>query len=257
MRVLCCNIRYSAAPDGPNAWAHRKAFCAQVILSREPDIVCFQEMSCEQYLYLREAMPEYDAYGVVDRPLGYSRQNTIFWLQRRFNLLSAGGYWLSATPHVPGSKSWDSQNIRQANWVMLGLVGSGACVRIVDTHLDHIGQTAREQQARLVNEDAAAYPEWHPQVLCGDMNADATNPAILSFFYAGWKDTYEIVHGERNPGPTYHGFLGQGFQGPMGKIDWIFSRGRLATTAAEIIRDERDGHYPSDHYFLSADLEFT
>lgn len=257
MRVLSCNVRYSGAPDGANAWPYRRALCADVIRSRAPDVICFQELSREQHEYLRDALPEYDAHAMVDRPDGQSPQNAVLWLRSRFAATSAGGYWLSETPHVSGSKSWDSNNIRQAVWVRLVLKGSGLEVRVVGTHLDHRGQLAREEQARLINEDAVAYPIDYRQVLCGDMNAVADNPAIRSFLNAGWRDTYEIVHGEANPGNTFHNFRGPQFQEPVGKIDWILVRGRLGAVAAEIICDERDGRYPSDHYFVGADIEFV
>ena len=140
MRVLCCNVRYSGAPDGMNAWPHRKALCAEVIRSRAPDIIGFQELSREQYLYLRDALPEHEAYGMVDRPEGQSPQNAIFWLRDRYTAVSLGGYWLSETPHISGSKSWDSNNIRQAVWARLAVNGSGIEFRVVGTHLDHRGQ---------------------------------------------------------------------------------------------------------------------
>lgn len=256
MRLMSCNVRYSAAQDAENAWPHRREFAAEVILSRTPDVICFQEMSREQFLFFRSRLSEYASYAMVDVPTGQSPQNAIFWLRERFSLVSSGGYWLSETPHVPGTKSWDSSNIRLANWVRLAINGSGLEFRVVGTHLDHRGQTAREQQARLINEDAAAFPELYPQALLGDMNAPGTNPAIQSFLRAGWVDTYAEIHGPDDPGNTYHGFEGPALVRQEGKIDWIFCRGRLRIVGADIVRDARDGRYPSDHYFLTADVEF-
>ena len=42
---------------------------------------------------------------------------------------------------------------------------------------------------------------------------------------------------------------------PRLKIDWIFSRGAVKPVAATIVRDGRNDHYPSDHYFVSAEVE--
>jgi len=254
MRVLTCNIRYAAAPDGENAWPHRRDLCAEVIRAQDPDIICFQEMSQEQYVFLKARMLEYDAHLHVDTPLGQDPKNAIFWRRDRFVLLSAGGYWLSETPHVCGSKSWDSQNIRVAAWVRLVRRHSSAELRVIDTHLDHVGQCAREEQARIINEDASAYPAEYQQILCGDMNADANNPAIRSFLDAGWYDTYAAVHDTLDPGHTFHRFVGPQFRSETGKMDWIFARGKVYATAAEIVRDSPHGRYPSDHYFVSADL---
>ncbi len=256
MRLMSCNIRYSAARDGGNAWPLRRQIAADVILSRSPDAICFQEVSREQYLFLRAALPGYDAYAMVDQPTGQSPQNAIFWLRERYALISAGGYWLSETPHVPGSKSWESSNVRLANWVRLAINGSAIEIRVVGTHLDHVSQTARENQARIINEDAAAFPDTYPQALLGDMNAPATNPAIQAFLQAGWHDTFTDVHPEEDPGESFHAFQGASFEAAVGKIDWVLVRGRLRVVGAEIVRDARDGRFPSDHYFVTADVEF-
>jgi endonuclease/exonuclease/phosphatase family metal-dependent hydrolase len=42
-----------------------------------------------------------------------------------------------------------------------------------------------------------------------------------------------------------------------GKIDWIFCRGDVTPVSSKIIRDQKDGIYPSDHYFLVADLKIA
>lgn len=254
MRVLTCNIRYAAAQDGDNAWPHRRETCVDVIRSREPDVICFQEVSREQFVYLCGRLPEYDAHMQTDTPLGQHPRNPVFWRRDALSLVSSGGYWLSETPHICGSKSWDSHNIRMAVWVKLVSRGSSAECRIIDTHLDHMSQRARVEQARLINEDVAAYPADYPQILCGDMNADGSNPAICSFLEAGWYDTYAAVHETLDPGHTFHQFLGSEFESAVGKMDWVFARGDISANAAEVIQDTRDGRFPSDHYFVGADL---
>ena len=128
------------------------------------------------------------------------------------------------------------------------------CLR-VSAARDHVGQLAREHQARIVNEDASAYPADYPQLLSGDMNCAAGNPAIDTFLKGGWQDTYTQAHGPDDPGATFHSFQGPDFKSDLGKIDWIFSRGAVRTTSAEIIRDNNQGRYPSDHYFVTTEVE--
>jgi endonuclease/exonuclease/phosphatase family metal-dependent hydrolase len=144
-----------------------------------------------------------------------------------------------------------------ANWVRLEDLTTGIEFRVVNTHLDHVSQAARQNQARLIVEDAAAYPAGYPQVLTGDMNCDYGNAAIDTFKTGGWIDTYGTVHDSEDPGFTYHGFLGPGFVSEIAKMDWVFMRGKLTASHAEVIRDSRDGRFPSDYYFVSAtfDLE--
>jgi endonuclease/exonuclease/phosphatase family metal-dependent hydrolase len=252
MKVLSCNIRCFGGNDGDNGWPHRKDLCAQVIRSRDPDIICFQEMWGQQYEDLAAAFPEYSAQGMVDEPVGRHPQNCIFYRLQAFKRISAGGYWLSRTPHVPGSKSWDSDCVRLANWLRLADCATGAEFRVINTHLDHVSQLARENQARLIVEDASAYPAVYPQILTGDMNADYRNPALGIFKQGDWTDTYAAIHGTENPGDTYHGFLGPHHVPESGKIDWILTRGAVSVTGAEVIMDSLNGRYPSDHYFVAA-----
>jgi endonuclease/exonuclease/phosphatase family metal-dependent hydrolase len=225
-----------------------------VIRAQSPDIICFQEMWAEQLLYLRTCFSAFEWFGTVDEPRGRNPMNAVFFRSEAFTQVSAGCYWLSETPHIPGSISWDSRCVRLANWLRLEEAASGKEFRVVNTHLDHVGQLAREKQAALIVEDTRAYADQYAQILTGDMNCEVKNKAIGIFKAGGWQDTYAAVRGEKDPGHTYHGFLGPGFEADMGKIDWIFARGAARVIGAEIIRDSRDGRFPSDHYFVSADI---
>lgn len=254
MRFLTCNIRTSGANDGENSWPYRKELCVDVIRSQSPDVVFFQEMTQQQLAYIVASIPGYGTYAMADRPTGPHPKNCIFYRSEVFTLISAGGYWLSETPHVAGSKSWDSAHIRLANWVRLEDNSTGAEFRAINTHLDNKSQLARERQAWLIVEDSLAYPDAYPQIVAGDMNCGCESSAIGAFKGGGWRDTYAAVHGTENPGRTHHAFLGQEHEGNDVKIDWIFVRGAAEPEGAEIIRDSRDGRFPSDHFFVSADV---
>jgi endonuclease/exonuclease/phosphatase family metal-dependent hydrolase len=257
MRILCCNIRTSTGKDGDNHWTRRKDFCIDVIRSQQPDIVCCQEMQADQFADMCAGLSGFAWFGMIDEPHTLSPVNTIFYRSDAFHRVSAGGYWLSETPHISGSRSWNSDCVRLCNWLRLVETANGKEFRIVNTHLDHISQPAREHQAQLINEDAAAYAPTYAQLLTGDMNCNAQNPALVSFKAAGWQDTDEAVHGTGYAGNTFHGFLGPKYERPEGKIDWIFTRGNVRTHNAAIITASAGGRYPSDHYFLSADITLT
>lgn len=253
LRVMTCNIRTSLGNDGEDHWSHRRDFCANVIRGEEPDLVGLQEAQRDQFDDLVGALPEFDAWGMVDEAHTDSPVNALFVRRSRFRILSRGGFWLSETPHVTGSRSWDSACVRLANWVRLVDRETRVDLRFVNTHLDHVSQPARQQQAALIGQDAAAYADDYPQLLTGDMNCDGTNPAIDAFRAAGWTDTHEALHGAGNP-DTFHGFRGDAY-GPSGKIDWIFCRGAVRPVESRILRREREGHFMSDHDFLCADVE--
>ncbi|MBL4574893.1 MAG: endonuclease/exonuclease/phosphatase family protein [Opitutaceae bacterium] len=247
--------RWSGAEDGDNSWSYRKEFCIDVIRSRAPDIICFQEVWLDQLEDVLAAFPGYRHYVMIDDPVGPHPLNCILYQTDAYKLISSGGYWLSEQPHVAGSRSWDSRCVRAANWIRLEERSTKIEFRVVNTHLDHIGQVARENQARLIAEDASAYPEDYPQILTGDMNCDSQNKAIGNLKSGGWIDTYESVHGAKDPGHTFHEFLGPRYESSIGKMDWVFMRGNIEVIDAEVITDSRDGRFPSDHYFITATFD--
>lgn len=125
---------------------------------------------------------------------------------------------------------------------------------MINTHLDHVSQIAREHQAGCIVEDANAYPQDYPQMLTGDMNCDTTNKAIDIFKAGDWIDTYGAVHETEDPGHTYHKFLGPEHDSSVGKMDWVLARGAVKVIDAAVIRDSVDGRFPSDHYFVNATM---
>lgn len=261
LKIITCNIRVDVPEDkrADDGWAQRREFCAEVIRNQRADVICLQECQHAHITFLRAQLPQYDAYGLANPGLLYHPINSILFRRERFELISAGGFWLSTTPHVAGSKSWDSHSARFANWVQLRERATGREFRSWNTHLDHIGQTAREKGAELINQACQAYPKEYPQFLTADFNAGARNPAIMALKAGGWTDTYEAVHGSQDPGFTFHAFKGAQYPGGTAngglkpKIDFVFCRGTVKPTAAAILRDSREGRYPSDHYFVAAE----
>lgn len=260
LKVLSCNVRVDVPADGlaGNGWNDRKQFCAEVVSRQNADIICLQECQNVHFTDLQLALDGYATFGLQNPALDYSPTNAIFYSSSRFKTISAGGFWLSETPHVAGSISWDSARPRFVNWVDLKDIPSGRRLRVWNLHFDHIGQIARENQARVLVEGSAPFGDDWPQFLTGDFNCDASNKALDIVKSGGWIDTYALLHGEDEPGTTYHAFEGPEFTRPpetyVGKMDFVFCKGPVKVLAADIIRDNRDGRYPSDHYFVSAEV---
>lgn len=283
LRILCANIRWDAPTDYKtgDGWTQRKNLCVEILKSRSPDILCLQECKPGQGVDLKAMLPEFASYALLGRDAtGLDPLNIIFFSRERFELVSASGYWMSPTPQVPGSRFPDCKNARNVNWVRLKDRRSGRDFRVVNTHLaPGLQEPARFKGAEMIVRDAAAYPKDYPQVLTGDMNSEPQSRAIKAFKDGGWTDTYLSVHGNDDPLPSWHGYLGPDFSNAeirvqklgkkyadlktayagrlQHKIDWIFTRGALRASAAEIVQDGRDGKYPSDHYFLLAEVGFA
>jgi endonuclease/exonuclease/phosphatase family metal-dependent hydrolase len=269
LRILSCNIRVALPEDDAAGvgWNDRKELCLDVIAAQRPDIVCLQETLWVQVEDLKARFKGFAFFGfegpeMDGRLEGYHgiAKNVVMYSQDRFETLTAGGFWLSETPHLPGSLSWNTARARHVNWVRLNDRATGREFRVLTTHLDHRSQPARERQMQMIVDESGCYADAFPQLLAGDLNARISNPVLGIIKSGGWKDTYEEVHGPGDPGFTAHGFLGEKFpesiapKQPPGRIDFVFARGPVQTRHAHIIRDSRDGRYPSDHYFLSADV---
>jgi endonuclease/exonuclease/phosphatase family metal-dependent hydrolase len=255
IQILSCNIRYEGARDGENDWSHRKGLCAQILRERSPDVICFQEMWARQFEDLSAALPGYGTWALIDRSFGQNPTNGIFFHKDRFERVSKGGFWLSKTPRVDGSKSWASDNVRLANWIVLKDRSTGREFRVINTHLDHISQEARENQARVILAEDAIRDNAYPQILTGDMNSDGSNRAIAILKEGGWVDSHEAFHRAPYSGHTFHEFLGEAYASTIGKMDWIFMRGAVEAKGAEIVRESLNGRFPSDHYFIAAEVE--
>ncbi len=151
MRLMTFNIRFENEQDGSNAWVHRRELVARIIERYSPDIVGTQEAKWPQLIYLRDRLPGYVFYApgrVVDETCQYP---TLFYRQREFEVEEAGEFWLSKTPLVHRSKSWDSGFPRMMSYLKLTGRGGGRSFWAAVTHLDHIGSEARFEQASILS----------------------------------------------------------------------------------------------------------
>jgi len=243
MIIITCNIRASSMANDFNErfWPTRRDFCLQTIMKRNPDVIMLQECCMDQLKDLQRILGEdWSAYFMLQEPSFDAPENAIFFRNKFGTIQNCGGYWLSETPHIPGSVSWDSECVRFVNYVVLDTTEGR--VRLINTHIDHASQLARENQAAMLNQDAQAWPQELPQVLTGDMNCDVTNPALQSFLNNGWRDSYAEATGIVNERFTAHEFLGENLDADnrfrhIGKMDWIFLRGNISCTSSSLVMD--------------------
>ncbi len=262
--VMSCNIRIACLEnddvDG-RRWDDRKDVCLKVIKSNKPDIICMQEVIYESYDYLKKKLKGYIAFGFEGPEMDpwtegyhYIGKNVLFFSKSRYELVAEGCYWLSETPTIAGSISWDSSRARHCNWVRLRDRKTGRVFRVLDAHLDHITKLAKAKQTEVLVAEAAQYAEDFPQILCGDFHSGIKDEPYALITAAGWTDSYEEIHGHEETGYTGHGWK---FDRPKGRrIDFIYTRGGVQTLDARIIKDAPGGIYPSDHYFMFATLQF-
>lgn len=258
LRVMSFNIRYGTADDGPDAWPQRREFVLDVIREFDPDLLGTQEVLDFQAKYLREQLKDHQFVG-VGRDDGKSKGefSAILFRKDRFKLLDSGHLWLSETPDKPGSKSWDSSLPRMATWVKLADRRDGErMLYFYNTHFDHRGEKAREESAVLLRTEVETLGADERVILSGDLNATEVEEPYL-IFREGLEaetvpllDPFRVLHPD--PGTdeaTFHGFKGE----KRGRrIDFILNSPHFTPRKAEIIRANRDGRYPSDHFPVTA-----
>src|SRR5690606_34925106 len=199
-RVMSCNIRVALDEDEAKGvgWSSRKEVCLKVVENQKPDIIALQEVLKSQAEDFRQHFGNYQLFGFdgpeMDAHLtGYHgiAKNPILFSLDRYELQTGGTYWLSETPLVAGSKSWDTARARHANWVRLRDKQTDKVFRVVNLHLDHVAETAKIQQLKMVVEESAQYQPDFPQILTGDFNSRYDSRVFDSVRGGEWKETYE------------------------------------------------------------------
>jgi endonuclease/exonuclease/phosphatase family metal-dependent hydrolase len=259
LRVMSYNVRYGTAPDGENAWPKRLDLFFEPITRFQPDLIGFQEVIAAQYDTIAERLPGHGFSGVA-REDGKRKGefSSIGYRKDRFALVASGDFWLSETPDVPGSKSWDSALPRLCSWVRLREKATGRELVFANTHFDHRGVVARREAARVLSERLNPIAAGVPAILTGDFNINEDNPAYQVLVqpsdpaWIRWIDSYRTLHPQRRPDEaSFNGFKGT-VQGS--RIDFIFHTGHFRATETAIDRHSRGGRYPSDHYPVTAVL---
>ena len=199
LKVLTCNIRVDLPEDAEKGlgWKDRRLSCLHVIKKQQADLIGFQEVLRGQFLDLKESLPDYFAFGFDGPEMdkfkeGYHgiAKNPIFFSKKRFELLTAGGYWLSETPLQAGSLSWGSARARNASWVRLLDKKTSKEIRLINLHLDHVSNEAKEKQMDVVLREAAQYQEDFVQILTGDFNVGMDSKVYENVLGAGWEDCF-------------------------------------------------------------------
>lgn len=253
MLLMTFNLRFATPVDGPNEWEFRKELVVDVILNHRPDLLGTQEGTVPQLQFLMEHLPGYrplTAHRQVDPTCQYP---TIFYRAGRFQVQESNEFWLSETPAVHRSLSWDSAFPRMATYGLFQEEGRNTGFYFINTHLDHISAAARREGARMIRE--FFFPRNQPLILAGDFNEPPDGPVYRDLIHADspLRDTWRAVHPPEEEASTQHGFGGERWGS---RIDWILATAPFRVRRAAIITDSQEGRYPSDHFPYEAEVEY-
>jgi endonuclease/exonuclease/phosphatase family metal-dependent hydrolase len=196
---------------------------------------------------LKSNLPGYQGIGVTNSAgSDNGESNSIFFKQVRFELLESGKFWLSETPDVPGSKSWDSGYIRMAVWVKLKDKITGKQYFVIDTHIDHIGMTAQQKQVEVLLQKIEELRGGLPVILTGDFNMRPENANISVINNSFLTHTRDIATTKTGLSYSYHGYSNT----PSDECylaDYIFVSDYFTVDQYSVLPEKLDNTYLSDH----------
>jgi endonuclease/exonuclease/phosphatase family metal-dependent hydrolase len=252
LKIMSFNLRYGTAPDGENGWYKRKPLALERIQAFAPDLLGLQECrDDEQAEFIKTNLPEYEFYG-VRREGGKEtalEMAPVLFRRAAFEELERGHFWLSETPEMVGSKSWNSTFARTATWVKLRHTATGHSLIFLNTHFDY-HPPAVDGAARLLRGWLAR--QTAPLIVTGDFNAEKNSAAYQLLAGGGaLADAYRQVWPNGNAQEaTFHGYG----QTPELTIDWILISPHFQVMSASVDRTHAGNLFPSDHYPVLAEL---
>lgn len=256
IKIACSNIRFDNPKDGNHDWNGRRNILADIINDFNPDLLGTQEgrrPQLEDFDSLLEnlAMVDHHRDWIPER-----MYPSIFIDPKKIAVKDSGDIWLSETPKIPGSKSFQSAFPRICTWIKGEFKNSNVPFLYLNCHLDHVLESTRHEQILvLIHESKKINNENLPIILSGDFNEDPKSRVRekLSEYYPNLYDPWMRLGKEETS--SHHKFDGEAEDGS--RIDWILLDKTFEAKDCFLDTKSVKGIYPSDHYPLLAKLELA
>lgn len=252
LNVMTFNIRYNNAKDSINAWPNRKEFAASQIAFHQAHIVGLQEALNGQLLDLEQSLPNYKYLG-VGRDDGKTKgeYSAVLYDSLRLQAIKSETFWLSETPQVPGSKSWDAAITRVVTWVLFKDRKTKKQFYLFNTHFDHVGKVARKSSATILLNKVKEIANGKTAIITGDFNAHPSDEPIQVIMDAGnplrFTDSKAISQQPHyGPTGTFNAFTNK--ETSDQPIDYIFIKGKATVLQHATLSQTWQGRFSSDHF---------
>ena len=260
LTVMTFNVRFDNPADGENRWEARIPIVRTYMEEAAPDIVGMQEVLVNQIEDLLDIMPGY-AYVGTGRDDGRTggEYSPIYYREDRFNLRDHGQFWLSETPEVPGSRSWDAAITRIVTWAALEDRQSGKTIYAFNTHFDHRGVQARLNSIELMAERITEIAGDKPVITVGDFNirkeSDDYKFMVSTFADRNGLTNAELISEAPVTGAesTFNGFR---TDIEPRVIDFIFVDGNFSVSSYRVDEVMENGIFISDHWPVVAEVSY-
>ena len=249
IKVFTFNVRV-CVDKGANDFELRKHRIAELINKEKPDIVGFQEATGSMKTELAKLLDGYYVMGCGREKNYHGESTAVAYRIDKFELIKLENFWLSATPSIPGSRYGEDQSKcpRISTALMLVPKEGRNPFWFINTHLDHIGSTARLLGATQLMQFISEKRE--PCILAGDFNAGPTAKEIRAF---SENEYLRLIDCTQNIDGTFHDY---GRMEKNAKIDYIFTNLPCDISKSFTYSDEApNGTYYSDHLPVCAYIE--
>lgn len=257
MQITTFNIR-TPVDKPPYDWASRLPRVQKLIANHGLSLIGLQEARVEQLTDLcADGTFAFIGSGRKD-PVerGDGEYSAIIYKKSEFAVVDSGTFWLSETPEVTGSKSWDTAYARICTWGLFEEMATKKRFYYFNTHLDHCSKAAQKNGTLLIlRRMQAAMASGMSCFLTGDFNIYPTREEVaiakLYLKYANEASETPVT----GPYPTYHGY-NPNAPAHTAPIDYIFVSPDVKVKSVQTIADVFDGYAPSDHFPVTAEVEF-
>ncbi|MBT6581691.1 MAG: endonuclease/exonuclease/phosphatase family protein [Bacteroidetes Order II. Incertae sedis bacterium] len=257
--AMTFNIRWDNPNDGVDGWDLRKDWVSDVITESGAEIIGLQEALLHQIAHLDSSSAGFDWIGVGrDDGKTQGELSPILFDTTKWTVLEWDTRWLSSTPDSVGVAGWDAALPRIATIATLQHVKTQFELRVINTHFDHRGETAKLESAKLIRDWALEGNK--PVLVLGDFNFKQHEPP-----YAALTDTVaDRFLRDAGTGDTTSTFKGFDALKPVSgaRIDYVLSAGHQGPdqngqyATYSVIESIRSDRFVSDHLPVLSTLRY-
>lgn len=253
LNIATYNLRVRVSFDKhEKSWKKRKSQVAKLIKNNQFDVFGVQELKdMKQQKDLTKRLNNYNfiSFGRDSDNGEKGERLALFYNTQRFNLEQSGHFFLGENTEK-AEKGWDAAYNRICVWAQLSDKNTGKSFFVFDVHLDHKGQVARRESAKLIVGKINELAKGKSVFCLGDFNANETDTVVYNTMTKTLKDSRKISKtAPQGSAGSFNDWATSADSVPSDElIDYIFVN-HVNVDSYRIINDKFGKKtFPSDHF---------
>lgn len=273
IKIMTFNILYNSHKvfSGNTSWEVRHPILIDCLKRYSPDILGTQESFEFQTDSIINAFPHWNVFGkgrYYNIPAVEPRRPCedmggescrILFDTSKFVSLDQGTFWHSDYPDSVGSRTWGNELPRVVTWGKFQIKNGDQEFVVMNTHF-HWDEPYVKNSAKLIMRKWREIAGDLPTILMGDFNLAPTSETHQLFcgeagpadLRGNFSDCWQALKKSEVDAGTANEFKGSK---STARIDWILVTPEFQVDTIDIIYDNENGIYPSDHYPVLANLK--